>query len=1093
MTSLSSHPSSHGRLLLFCWVVFVSQIFAGDTDGDGDFDFDHCIEDFSSPSSSQCGLVQLAQVPAALLTFSSCTGWEPLEITADIADASALEGLEDLVAECGDTEAWQEDSDGVGFSTCLNKITNFADDQSNPFSPYISDIYNDPDKYCDCNKDLQTSLPSCSLSYQGQNLDTNNLKMATCLMHELCDEFDLTCRAIGTHVVSCIQRAMSSSGIVESCAEQCTNLAQPIIPAGCVDSAVDTNPTLWSDISTYNAACPDSDSSPPTPTSAPSPTPPSSTEEVKVVSIKFHSSVVIKVTPPPYDDSSSLLTYVKVLEKAIAKNLGAAHASVKVTKLGTTPIDSRRLIEAPEDLNVEFTVNDDVDCASDDDCSNVGVDDEVDRVYANLKSSIEDGALVDSIKEVASEESVSSTFNEASVESSTLTEPERTTSEEITVTRASSDGDDEGGSDGGIDIPIDIDFQHCLSDPDETPPDCSIMQGIAALTTVTEFTECTDWDATELVTAVLGGAEIFGDIVAACAPEGGTPDASDVGCVDAISKIATDSDNPLAPFIGDLITNPQKYCSCNADFSTNLPSCVASGVDIMQMKELSCVFSELCSELGQTCNLIVQGVETCLDNSGLANSGTTNVDCSLNCLAVSIPDTCLKDEGDEDADGNVNEDSELEQKLESYKESCGDGGDGGGDDDGGADFGQCSEIYEDFEDGTTPPNCNFDAQLSSAILKFGQCTKWDLVQLIRNFSSGDISAFTGIITDCADLTQEGMAKCFSALAEVSEDTENPISEYIGDIYNKPDKYCSCNKRLYGSLPDPCMFTPPGQEALDLGQAKLTSCMIRELCDELDEACDTLGEQLDDECLPAKEDITESSCAGIKTCIAQWEGIEPEDLAAYGLPNGCLGRFDRGLKERSLAFEYVCLGIDRDDKDGPGQGGDKDDKDDYDDGNGKEADQEVSQTSGAFPPEVGYAAGAIMFAGIGFVIFRKVMKKPKHPQMMRIDSRHEGGDDGITMNALQKQNGGGGGRGTAVVQASYDDGDEFANLRSNDFSNGNTDVMDFANFGDGQNGNGAHQPHVNENGLLDLRPDHVANHDLPTTQQGAKSDDVVIGI
>ena len=257
---------------------------------------------------------------------------------------------------------------------------------------------------------------------------------------------------------------------------------------------------------------------------------------------------------------------------------------------------------------------------------------------------------------------------------------------------------------------------------------------------------------------------------------------------------------------------------------------------------------------------------------------------------------------------------------------------------------QCSEIYEEFDDGSSPPGCNFDAQLGSALLRFGQCTKWDLVQLTRNFSSGDVNTFSNIITDCADLSQEGMAKCFSSLAEASEDTDNPLSEYVGDIYNKPDKYCRCNKRLYGSLPDPCMFTPPGQEAMDLGQAKLASCMIGELCDELDEACDTLGEQLDDQCLPAEEDITESSCEGIKTCIAQWEGIEPEDLAAYGLPSGCLGRFDSGLKERSFAFEYVCLGMDRDDKDGPGQGGDKNGEGDDEEGGEEDEDggQEVSQ-------------------------------------------------------------------------------------------------------------------------------------------------------
>ena len=63
-------------------------------------------------------------------------------------------------------------------------------------------------------------------------------------------------------------------------------------------------------------------------------------------------------------------------------------------------------------------------------------------------------------------------------------------------------------------------------------------------------------------------------------------------------------------------------------------------------------------------------------------------------------------------------------------------------------------------------------------------------------------------------------------------------------------------------------------------------------------------------------------------------------------------------------------------------------------------------------------------------------------------------------------------------------------------------MDFANFAEGNgNGNGFSAPgpvHVNESGLLDVRADHVAqsqqqSNDLPLTQRGTKSDDVVLGI
>ena len=255
-----------------------------------------------------------------------------------------------------------------------------------------------------------------------------------------------------------------------------------VLPVGCIRSVIDTD--LQADMDTYNAACPDSSSS--TPTSAPSPTPPATTVEVKVVSITFDSSLVVKASPPPYDNAISLATYVKVLEKAIKKNLGAAHSSIKITKLGMTPVNSRRLVEAPEDVHVEFTVTDEVDCSSSNDCSNVDVDAEVIRVNTYLQNSIDGGQLVDSIKEAASEESYSSSFNEASVDSSSLSAPTGKQSTETTVTRSTSEDGDSGGGGGAIDLPIDVDFQHCTEEVQGDPDTCSFTQSISAFTTVQE-------------------------------------------------------------------------------------------------------------------------------------------------------------------------------------------------------------------------------------------------------------------------------------------------------------------------------------------------------------------------------------------------------------------------------------------------------------------------------------------------------------------------------------------------------------------------------------------------------------------------------
>ncbi|GMH80499.1 hypothetical protein TL16_g08570 [Triparma laevis f. inornata] len=963
------------------------------------FDFLHCLDDYSEASESECGFMQIGGVLSTLNDYRTCTGWDPVELISALSDAEALDGLEELVAACGNTDDWVDDP-----TTCLMAIDDAASDQGNPFHTYISEIYEDPDKYCDCNKVLASDLPSCNLSWQDNDIDTNQVLLGSCLFHELCEEFDATCVAIGENIDGCIKRGMDASGAVTDCSESCT--ADFTLPVGCVRSVIDTD--LENDLDSYNEVC--GGDNPPSP-------PSDEDDEEEVVEISFDSKLQITAVPPPFDDADGLATYVEVLARSIKASLGEAaeHSLVVIKKLGDNvigedePVERRVLLPAPEDVEVEFTVTDVVGCGSTGDCSLVDADSVVDSLYSSLNEAVNGGELAETIQSIASEKGADDEFSSTSVDKSSLATPSSTTTRETTRSESTVlDGADEDEDGGGGDIsdlvPIDIDFDHCTPD-DENVPNCGIFEIPGALGTVQQFSSCTGWDPMELATAVLNSAEIFAEIVAVCS--GANDSGADEDCLAAISTIATDSDNPLGPYIGDLLLNPKKYCGCNADFGPNLPSCKAAG----QYKAMSCVFAELCSELGQTCDLIVDGVETCMDNSGLNNPGVTDVDCSLSCLSVPVPETCLKDEGDEDADGNPNEDSEFEKKYETYKNACGEGG-GGGDDDEPMDFGECSSIYDNV-DKDNLPTCAANPALLKSVFDFASCTDWNIMQVLRDFSDGDVSDFADLIMDCSDFAGDGLAKCFNSLAEKSADTTSPVSVYIGDLYNNPDKYCKCNSRLYGHVPDPCMFNIPQQDPLDMGQVKVASCMMGELCEELDVACDELGKHLDEECLPPnKADIKPQNCPQIETCVMEWEGIDSDILNAHGLPTGCVKRWSSDLQERAQAVNWVCWNLDPPDDDGKGGGG----YDDDDSSGGSES--KVGQTSGAFPPAIYIGAGVLMGVGIIFVVFRKVLQKPKHPQMMRFDSNMGGGGDGITLNELRK---GAHGKFSAVVD--MDDGGE----------------------------------------------------------------------
>ena len=220
-------------------------------------------------------------------------------------------------------------------------------------------------------------------------------------------------------------------------------------------------------------------------------------------------------------------------------------------------------------------------------------------------------------------------FGAVQMKASSTVEPSAHTAVESTV-----ETEDEGGDDGGFpDLPIDVDFDKCTAEGGDGPSaNCGFFEMANALAVANSFSTCTGWSLADLIEVVTGSLQSFQDVVEACGgAEGGGDDATpDAGCVAAITELATDDDNPLRPFISDLVSDPQKYCGCNEDFYDSAPTCtITGGIDLGQAKEFSCFFDEICDELSQTCELVEAGVMTCLNNAFLGNEGVTVYNCDL--------------------------------------------------------------------------------------------------------------------------------------------------------------------------------------------------------------------------------------------------------------------------------------------------------------------------------------------------------------------------------------------------------------------------------------------------------------------------------
>jgi hypothetical protein len=311
-----------------------------------------------------------------------------------------------------------------------------------------------------------------------------------------------------------------------------------------------------------------------------------------------------------------------------------------------------------------------------------------------------------------------------------------------------------------------------------------------------------------------------------------------------------------------------------------------------------------------------------------------------------------------------------------------DGGGGGGDIDipdvDFDDFANCLATFDNVHPDSLE-TCILDVALGLSIVRFISCTDWNIGDLIGDFSGASFAQFEKVIAECSDVSDMGMLNCFEALKGASDEDDNPLSLYLRDLFEDPAKYCGCNKDLYAALPAPCIFNLPGDSVdFDLGQVKLSSCLIGELCDEIARACHHLGNEFNT-CLPDAHGITKSNCGTIiQQCLGQ--GID-ESLFAVGteVPPGCLSEFTHEVKHSVSKFESVCLSVDtgNDDVNTPGK----------------------VLTTSSFPPSVAITIAVVLFAGLAYVVSRKFTSARKKPQMqINFDDDGEMSMDGTGMHA-----------------------------------------------------------------------------------------------
>lgn len=148
---------------------------------------------------------------------------------------------------------------------------------------------------------------------------------------------------------------------------------------------------------------------------------------------------------------------------------------------------------------------------------------------------------------------------------------------------------------------------------------------------------------------------------------------------------------------------------------------------------------------------------------------------------------------------------------------------------------------------------------------------------------------------------EGLQQCVDAIMG-----DNPIGNFLRDLYHHPGKYCECMATLADKTPA-CFVTLPNEAgSLPLSVVKKEICLLEIGCDAIDGFCESEIQSLD-ECLPPPGDTTFSCLKVIEDCsllsTPPVSMVAPPELTASELPDSCVRVHDESMSDTKVVERY----------------------------------------------------------------------------------------------------------------------------------------------------------------------------------------------
>jgi hypothetical protein len=149
---------------------------------------------------------------------------------------------------------------------------------------------------------------------------------------------------------------------------------------------------------------------------------------------------------------------------------------------------------------------------------------------------------------------------------------------------------------------------------------------------------------------------------------------------------------------------------------------------------------------------------------------------------------------------------------------------------------------------------------------------------------------------------EGLQRCLDTIMG-----DNPIGNFLRDLYHHPGKYCKCMASLDEATPE-CFVTLPNDVGrVPLSVVKKEICLLEIGCDAIDGFCEGEIQSLD-ECLPSLEDKSFSCLQVIEDCSLLSSPpisiVAPPELTMSELPDSCVRVHDESFPDTNVVERYT---------------------------------------------------------------------------------------------------------------------------------------------------------------------------------------------